>query len=396
VVGQARARTRAVPTPRAALEIAGLGPIDFVPTNRPALVRLAQPDAPGRWVVIPLEGAYRVVGAADGEEVEGDPRGAGFVALRFAYRIPSLPGALAQADLAIVSEPVQRAIHGASVPVALDASAASENPLVELVCGAGKNVRRIAPGERAQVPYADRDACRVVMHRERLLPADGAQSLHLDIDVTRVDGAPRPEARVSQSVVLRAGKEPRNAWVRGVSGPFDHVTIRLAHEEDHGAEAPASPESPEQGAAPSAQWSYVAGTGHARIYATTAVPTGLYRVADRDHSGILSLNFGVVARLTWLDAEGQGGFLGLETGVMGVGLANDTSSTGRSLTQVATVLGAGLGVPIANRSLATETSVNLHAWLEYEPSRDLGGASGSPLGFVFGPSLSIGNVGANL
>jgi hypothetical protein len=92
---------------------------------------------------------------------------------------------------------------------------------------------------------------------------------------------------------------------------------------------------------------------------------------------------------------------------MGVGLANDTSAQGKSLTQVATVTGIGLSVPIANRSLATETSINLHAWLEYEISRALGPDPGpavpggpaipnNPFGFVFGPSISIGNIGTNL
>jgi hypothetical protein len=75
---------------------------------------------------------------------------------------------------------------------------------------------------------------------------------------------------------------------------------------------------------------------------------------------------------------------------------NDVDSTGHSLTQVATVWGAGLSVPIANRSLATETSINLHAWGEYEISRALGSEPGNPFGFVFGPSISIGNVGTTL
>ena len=112
--------------------------------------------------------------------------------------------------------------------------------------------------------------------------------------------------------------------------------------------------------APSVQWSLIFGTGHVRLYATTAIPTGLYRVSDRAHSGILSLNFGVVMRATWLDSLGHEGFLGLEAGMMAEGLANDVDATGHSLTQVATVTGLGLSVPIANRSLATETSINLH------------------------------------
>lgn len=119
-------------------------------------------------------------------------------------------------------------------------------------------------------------------------------------------------------------------------------------------------------------------------------------MSDRDHSGLLTLNFGVLARFTWLDALGREGILAAEGGVMAVGLANDVTSSGRSLTQVATVLGLGFSVPIANRALATETAINLHAWYEWEPSRALGGASGSPSAFVFGPSISVGNVGADL
>jgi hypothetical protein len=214
----------------------------------------------------------------------------------------------------------------------------------------------------------------------------------LDVDVTRVDGTSRADGRVNQPIVLRPGGEDRIAWIKGVAAPFDRVSVRLAHAADESHYAAGE----ESLAAPAEQWAVIMGASRARLYATTAIPTGMYRVADRDHSGILTLNFGVLGRLTWLDAEGQEGVLGLETGIMGVGLANDMSASGRSLTQVATVLGAGLGVPIANRGAPTETSINLHAWAELEPARFFGNGSGSPVGFVFGPSISIGNIGTNL
>jgi hypothetical protein len=265
---------------------------------------------------------------------------------------------------------------------------------VELLCGDGQNgTIAIKPGTTTHIQYVARDTCRLVYHKERLSPENGAQRLNLAIDVTRVDGEARPEGHVSQPIVLRPGGDPRFSYVQGIKGQFDRVTIRLSQDND---ESHYVGTGEVRADAPSAQWSVIAGVGHGRIYATTAIPTGLYRVSDRDHSGILALNFGVVGRLTWLDSEGHDGFLGLEAGVMGVGLANDQSASGKSLTQVATVSGIGLSVPIANRSLATETSINLHAWLEYEISRDIGQEPGSPLGFVFGPSISIGNVGANL
>jgi hypothetical protein len=294
----------------------------------------------------------------------------------------------------VLIEPVERSLKEANVPAAIGASALGDRPLVELTCSDDSGTpHTIKPGVPEHIPFTARDTCRIVFHKERLAPEDGAQRLTLEVNVTRVDGEARPEAHVSQSILLRPSTEPRYAWIKGVVGPFDHITVRVTHDADEahyvGADDLRSGE-------PAAQWSVIAGMGHARIYATTAIPTGLYRVSDRNHSGILTLNFGVIARLTWLDAEGHGGFLGLEGGVMGVGLANDVGPSGQSLTQVATVWGAGLSVPIANRSLATETSINLHAWGEYEISRAIGNEPGNPLGFVFGPSISIGNVGTNL
>ena len=313
-------------------------------------------------------------------------RGAGgFVALRFAWRVPTLPGALATTDLAVLSEPVQRPMHEASVLAPLSGA----HPIVELLCGSGGAEQRILPGEAAHVPYEDRDACRVVLHRERLTPEAGAQHLQLDVEVTRVDGEARQDAHVFQPVVLRSGDQPRTVWIKGVRGPFDRLTGRVSPTGESGTDDPLHVE-------PSVQYAVVFGTSHFRLYATGAIPTGLFRVSDRAHSGILTLNFGALLRATWLDGAGHEGFLGLEAGMLAEGLAGDQSPSGNSLTQVATVTGIGLSVPIANRSLATETSINLHAWAEYEVSRAFGGQPGNPVGFVFGPSISIGNIGANL
>jgi hypothetical protein len=390
IVGQAHAATRDAPIPRASLELANHTAIDVIPTNRQALVRFADPPG-ANLVLLPEPGVYEVEDTAAGAMIRGEQGSGGIVALRFGYRAPSLPASLAHEDLAILVEPTQRALRDVSVPVDLGASALGTVPFVELVCGPVGHELHVAPGSKDRVPYALRDACRLVFHREELTQADGTQSVHLEVEVTRVDGTARPEARLSQNLTLRAAKEPRIAWIHGVSSQFDRVTVRITQNAD---DSLASDDA--KNASASVQWAYIVGTGHARIYATTAIPTGLYRVSDRAHSGILALNLGVLARFTWLDHDGNDGFLGLEAGVVGVGLANDESAAGKSLTQVSTVLGAGLSVPIANRSLATETSINLHAWFEYEVSRDLGGEPGSPFGFVFGPSISIGNIGTNL
>jgi hypothetical protein len=389
IVGQARARARALPPPHATLALQDGRMIDFLPTNRPAVVRWAKSQGAGELVLLPLEGVYDVRVKDGATLAQGQSGSGGFVSLRFAWRVPTLPGALATADLAVVTDPVQRPMHEADVPVPLAASSGGRPPIVELLCGSGKDLQRIAPGAVVHIPYDERDACRVVFHRERLPAEAGAQHLQLDIEVTRVSGDPRPDAHVTQPMVLRSGDEPRVVWIKGVQAPFDRATVRVTHT--------AGEDDADGHEAPSVQYSILFGTGHWRLYGTTAIPTGLFRFSDRAHSGLLSLNLGVLMRATWLDSEGHEGFLGLEAGVMALGLPNDQSVSGNSLTQVATVSGVGLSIPIANRSLATETSINLHAWFEYEVSRAVAGAleTGSPFGFVFGPSISIGNVGTN-
>jgi hypothetical protein len=240
------------------------------------------------------------------------------------------------------------------------------------------------------IPPGGADSCRVVFHRERLPPDGGAQKLQLEVEVTQVDGTSRPDAHVTRTIVLRAGDQPSDVWIKGVHGQFDRATIRVSLADE---------QLDREGAheAESVAWSIIFGTGHFRLYGTTAIPTGLFRFSDTADSGILSLSLGVLMRATWLDSEGHEGFLGLEGGVMTEGLPADTSPApnNRPLTAVATVTGLGLSVPIANRSLATETSINLHAWFEYEVSRAVSGQQGSPFGFVFGPSISIGNIGTN-
>jgi hypothetical protein len=139
-------------------------------------------------------------------------------------------------------------------------------------------LRRIVRGTNAHVAFDERDACRVVFHRERLSPADGAQALQLDVEVTGVDGSSRPEAHVTESVAMRATEQPNVVWIKGVVGSFDRVTLRVSHAV---GEASYVDRAAVPTGEPSVPWSVVFGTGHYRLYATTAIPTGMYRVSDR-------------------------------------------------------------------------------------------------------------------
>ncbi len=395
-VAVAVARIETIPAPRssASLEIPGHKNLSFIPTNRPAIVHLPPLGGHAHLVPLPVLGVYTVQERGTDYTVTGDADASGLVALRFGYRMDSLPGALADADLGQLTSPLQRNVHEANLPAPIGGSALGPNPVVEFVCGTPNNpAERVTPGVTAHLPFESRDNCRLIFHRNRLDPSYGTQKLNLEIDVVDSDGSSRAEGRVVETIVMRPGSEPIYAWINGVKAPFDRILVRLSHAAD---EAHYVGALEIQTGAPEVKWTAVMGTGRARLYATTAIPTGLYRFGDAAHSGVLSLNFGIVSRLTWLNSDGHEGFLGLEAGIMAIGLTNDKSSTGNSLTQVGAIGGLGVSVPIANRSTPTQASINLHAWYEVDISHHAGDSQASRTAIIFGPSISIGNIGTNL
>lgn len=403
-VGVVTARTRQPPALRTQLRLPSGGLIDFIPTNRDVELLLPGGDANGPLVPLPVEGAYSVTAQPGGPYLlRGLDGGAGTVALRFAYRDPTLPQALRELSLAVLNDPVGHSLHPANLPLALERDAKSDKPFVELLCedgGGADHPRRMRPGVTEQLPYRSRDTCRVVLHRERLRPEDGTQALQLSVDVTAPDGTSRSDAKVDQRVIVKPGKpssgpspseKPRTFFVSGVASPFDRVVVRVSIVTDdvHYATLP----DDKLGA--QLQWSIVMGTGHLRLYATATIPTGLYRVADQGHQGILTLNAGAILRLVWLSKEGRESPIGLETGLMWIGITGDTSPDAAAHGEFAFVAGLGLGIPIANQARAAQTSISLHAWFEYEVSRAARPDSGTPFGFVFGPSITVGDLGFN-
>lgn len=388
VVAALTTPTRSLPAVRASLGLADAPRLDFVPSNRPAFVKVSGLPQGERWELLTLPNVYTAARVRQHQTIVGDPDAEGFAQLQFGLRSASLPAALGEVDLAVAFDPLQRKIREANVPVPLGPSMAGGKPLVEFKCGPSGRSVALHPGDPVNLPFAWRDSCRVTVHRERLRAENGRQRIGLSVDVYSADGVARSEGHLKDTLDLGPGAEPRQIWIQGVTTPFDRVVVRVAHANDDnhyvaGSELYAS--------GPAVQWSVVLGTGHARIYATSAIPAGLYRFGDKDHSGVLSLNFGIISRLTWLTSDGKEGLLGLEGGVMVIGLASSTSTTGRSLSEVGVPVGLGLSIPIANRLSLAEASINLHGWLEFPISRD----DHTPA-FIFGPSISIGNIGANL
>jgi len=87
---------------------------------------------------------------------------------------------------------------------------------------------------------------------------------------------------------------------------------------------------------------------------------------------------------------------------MGMGLAADNTR------QLNIVSGLGMGVPLGNAGQPTQASINIHAWVAYRLGNEYapllktdGTASGLSIplnhwAFIFGPSVSFGNVGFDI
>ncbi len=391
VVAFTKIETRRAPVVRTVLEIHGFPPVDFIPTNRPAIVHYPKVSG-AELVLLPLENVYVATFDGGASRVQADPNAAGSVTLQFGYRVPALPAPLDKVDLGVLSDSLQRGVREANIPAPFGIAATSPAPLVELLCtGEHGETVRVNPGVTAHVHFRNRDDCRVVFHRDRLSPEYGAQKLVLNIDVNKVDGSPRGEARVDQTFVMRSGTEQRTAWIKGVSAPYDRAIVKLSHSPDESHYLGATELV---GSAPIAQWTILFGTGRVRLYATTAIPTGLYRLGlgDSAGNGAMSLSFGVISRFTWLEPDGKEGLLGLEAGVMAFALTGDQSQGAQSLTQVGAVVGAGMAIPIANPGAPTQASINLHLWFEQRLTGN-GPQAGSEHALIFGPSISFGNIG---
>ncbi len=387
--------TKAAPEPVVTLELPGHGPIDFVPKNREALVHIVG-DAE-HLALLPVNGIYKARRDSSGTHIQGEAMAGGMVSLRFAYLAKGLPDALGDVNLAVLTEAVSRAIREASVPVDFSAKAAGNAPFLELLCQKNGTLIHVEQGKKEQIPFGDRDSCRLIIHQERLKAEDGTQNVTVEAEIDKPEGDARSGGRVSEHMGLRTASSSRTMWFHGIQRPFDRLEVRVAHRVDEGfyvSEAGPHHDLTE------AQWTVVAGSGHFRFYATATIPTGLYRV--NVPSSVLSLNFGILSRLVPLDREGRESFFGLELAAMGVNLAG-VSNFPASLALVA---GVGISLPLGSHGEVTQSSVDLHAWVMREfrneactvstlspgmPGCDLA----SHWAFVFGPSISIGNIGAN-
>jgi hypothetical protein len=342
-----------------------------------------------------VEGAYNVSPTSDpeGYRVRGEKGMSGFVSLRLGYRPDSLPREFADTDVAVMDEHVQRALREANVPAPFATSAFGERPLIELVCAdAHGNPESLKPGVENLLRYAQRSTCRVLIHRERLRPEDGEQEILVDVEVTQPNGKSRRDAELRQRMVLRPGSDMQIVPLKGGTQEFDHIVVRVSHviDEVHYTISPLAREG-----LPSIQWSVTIKGGWARLYATVTIPAGLYRVTSP--TGQLTLNFGVLSRLALLNRHGKERIVGLELGLMGMGLIQPANATPYPAT-LGAVGGLGIRLPLGGG----EAAVGVHLWGAYEfrgryaPDPSFPNRDAPHWSLIFGPAISIGDVGANL
>lgn len=401
VVAVARVRTREIPPIQVTLTLPGLGRVEFIPKNREALLETSAVSSEGALYPLAVRGAYAIARRAGRYYVRGTGAVGGYAALRFAYRSRTLPQIFAETTLGVVSDPVQRPIREAHVPTALGSMRPPGERVVEFLCVTRRGLRSLPPGSAEHIPFASRESCRLVVHHARIPEADGEQRLQIEVSVTSADGGERPEGRQSHHLVIRHGPQEDTLWIRGVKQQFDRISVRITQVVDESS-YPGGPSAALN--LPAAQWSVVAENASFRFYATAALPTALYRFSDDPQdlgSGPLALNFGVLSRLTWLDSNGREGLVGLEAGTMGMGLATEQER------QLAIVGGLGISIPLGNLHQPTQAAVNVHGWgaytlgtrygkLEDNQGQVTGRVRLNPWAFVFGPSITIGNVGTFL
>jgi hypothetical protein len=404
VLAVASEKTVAFPQLMASLTLPGFGQIEFIPRNRPALVSVTPIVGKGELVPVSVPGAYTVTRTEEGYLVRGVYASGGYAALRFAYRVAGVPDLFDETDFGYVTDPVQRPIREASIPAAIGASSITDHAIVELFCkNAEGKIALMIPGTVIHIPYKERNSCRLVLHRERIPEEDGEQRLDVDVSVTAVGGVDRPESRWTQHLLLLHSTQRDVVWIRGAKEQFDRINVHITHVIDESLYVGDSRRRLEL---PSSQWTVVTENANLKFYATAAIPASLYRFSNDKQdlgTGPLSLNFGVLTRLTWLDSEGREGLFGLEVGMMGMGLATDRDR------QLAIVTGVGIAIPLSNANQITQAAINIHAWLSYTVGKRYGkllDETGTmvidpryPLSnwaFVFGPSITVGGIGALL
>ncbi len=363
---------------RIRLEVPAVGPVEFIPNNRPARLMLAFDDDrfSSDLTVEDRPGWYRSSRDAEGWSVQGEPGSAGVVPLRLAYRPRALNAFLGRAadepppELALFDTQARFEVRTLNLVVPLVPERSPTGPIIEVECGPPGHARTLVPGSLNRIPFPQRDSCRLVFHLTRLPPDAGLQRLRVQA------------GEFNQVITLAPGPGELLASIPpGERNEYDQLTVSVSHDLLSGHYTLL----PRQSLGQDLRYRILLSDRSFRISATTALPTGLFRFSQKEITGAVPVSAGALGRVLYIQASGREFPLGLEMGLFATNLSNTPDFS--------IVIGLGLNLPVLNQNTALQASFNLHAWAEYAPtrlSRDL-----TPFAFLFGPSFSVGMISTN-
>lgn len=345
-----------------------LGLVDFIPSNQSAKLSLVfeRPELLPLFSVRERSGFYTVEDAGESVAIRAVPGATGSVPLQIAYRPPAIEAFLGRKPaLAIVDTEARYRLRELNLPLALTAADKPQDSFLRVTCRDGDELVEVLPGRTTSIPFNDRNSCRIVIDREQIPEWAGKQRLR--IRASGVNELVTVARQAGELTIALAGKRKEM---------FDIITVSIGHEYGGGHYDLA----PRQNLGAEVYYRIVVGKRRFRVSASTSLPTGLFRFGDQ--RGSVPFSAGAMARIEWLYQEGRALPIGWEIGLLGTGLSGDP--------HFSIVAGFGFSVPVLNPNTSLQTSFNLHAWMEYSPTRD------NQWAFLFGPSFGVGKFSADL
>jgi hypothetical protein len=357
-------------------EVPDIGLVDFIPSNRPARLSFGFGDPVwiGKFSVEARPGFYGISHQECGWTVLGEEGVTGNIPLRFAYRprelssflgLPDGPDTLAPVIASFDTEGVYP-VRNINVPLGLMTSKPDED-LLKVICGVRGEEQSINPGKLVRIPFEKRDSCRIVFFRNRIPVYAGIQRLQIKA------------GDFNQIISLSPGSGTLHLTVPvGERDEYEKVTVSVAHDMLSGHYTLQS----QQNLGEEARFRIMLSDSWWRVSATTALPTGMFRFGSGDSEGSVPLSAGALSRINYIQNDGRDFPLGLEMGLFATNLSGQPDFS--------IVLGAGLSIPVLNPNTSLQASFNIHAWLEYAPTR-LARDEGT-VAFLFGPSFTVGRL----
>jgi hypothetical protein len=353
-----------------------IGLLDFIPSNQPAKLQLGYSDP--RWdsqlIAENRPGFFSVSRKDDSWRIQGKSGVTGNIPLHLSYRPSALNSFLSDSlkqsqtpTLATIETKNVFAVKAINVPLKLLPDKKKASKFIEVRCGVAKKEANIQIGNLARVAYDQRDSCRLVLHRDLIPIKAGTQRLKIKA------------GSFSQIVELTPKLDPLTITLPASDkNEYDTLTLSIAHDMLSGHYTLQS----RQNLGEQAYYRILLSDSWFRISATTALPTGMFRFGSGDVEGTVPISAGALMRIVYLQPNGKEFPVGIESGPFGTNLSGQPDFS--------LVAGVGISIPVLNPNTSLQASFNIHAWLEYAPTRSA--RDEGAFAFLFGPSFTVGRI----